>query len=354
MFADVSGFTALCESYTLEGEKGVDALTIELNNYMGKIADPILNSGGDILQFAGDAFLALWKVEKRSDLKMALNIAAKAAITIQDTCDQYKTDKGVTLRVKLALSAGKIFVSFVQNIISEEEERLIRKRDSTIDRLEEAHKKHRMNKRQSIAEHMNFGKDKIRASVLQSLGVSQNFDSRMPIRRRHFVTVGRPVSEVNKAEKYCNPGRIVLSPNAYDLCDKSAMQAKNIEGRFYELKFLKQQNIPTSLPPQVEASAFDEKLIGSQVKESLLASKDGHTYVRECMKLRNDHNVQNKIKEFIMPVVIDKLNDQQQLKYLSELRQVTVVFINLSFRQKLQDKKFYEKQAPKIQQFTGL
>ena len=120
MFADVSGFTALTESYTLDGEKGVDALTIELNTYMGKIAEQILNSGGDILKYAGDAFLAVWKVERRSDLPRALNVAAKAALNIQDTCDRYITDKGIMLRVKLALSAGNIFVSLCKSLSEDE------------------------------------------------------------------------------------------------------------------------------------------------------------------------------------------------------------------------------------------
>lgn len=92
MFADVSGFTALTESYTLKGESGVDALTTTLNEYMGMIVECILESGGDILKFAGDAFLALWKVEERSQLKEAISIAAQTSITIQDKCDHFMTD----------------------------------------------------------------------------------------------------------------------------------------------------------------------------------------------------------------------------------------------------------------------
>ena len=69
--------------------------------------------------------------------------------------------------------------------------------------------------------------------------------------------------------------------------------------------------------------------------------------MRKAMKLKHDiEGMEQGIREFIMPVVQNKLEDQQPLRYLSEMRQVTVVFINLAFRQKLQDKKFYEKQAP--------
>ena len=55
MFADVSGFTALTERYTLKGDAGVDRLTSTLNKYMGLIVECILESGGDVLKFAGDA-----------------------------------------------------------------------------------------------------------------------------------------------------------------------------------------------------------------------------------------------------------------------------------------------------------
>ena len=111
MFADVSGFTALTERYTLKGDAGVDRLTSTLNKYMGSIVQCILESGGDVLKFAGDAFLALWKVPKREGLKEAITVACRAALTIQDKCDRYMTDIGVELRVKLAISAGNIFVN---------------------------------------------------------------------------------------------------------------------------------------------------------------------------------------------------------------------------------------------------
>ena len=34
---------------------------------------------------------------------------------------------------------------------------------------------------------------------------------------RHYVTTGRTVDEVNKAEKFCESGDIVVTPNAWAL-----------------------------------------------------------------------------------------------------------------------------------------
>ena len=37
---------------------------------------------------------------------------------------------------------------------------------------------------------------------------------------RHIAMSGKPVGEVNAAEKHCVSGDVVLSPNAWDICHK--------------------------------------------------------------------------------------------------------------------------------------
>jgi len=49
----VSGFTALCESYSQKNQSGVDQLTRTLNEYLSELVEGILGSDGDILKFAG-------------------------------------------------------------------------------------------------------------------------------------------------------------------------------------------------------------------------------------------------------------------------------------------------------------
>ena len=157
-------------------------------------------------------------------------------------------------------------------------------------------------------------------------------------RRRHFYESGRPVSEVNKAEKLTNPGKIVLSPNAWDLCDKNVLTGKHLGNRYYELDYLKTKETVEPIAPNCIQDVFQtEKFPQNSV-------------LRKAFHLKPDiHDLEKNAREFVMQVVQNKLEDQQPLRYLSEMRQVTVVFINLAFRQKLQDKKFYEKQAPYIQ-----
>ncbi|MFT7245841.1 MAG: class 3 adenylate cyclase [Candidatus Azotimanducaceae bacterium] len=61
MFADISGFTPLSESFASEGAVGAEKLTATLNDYFSYLVDIIQDHGGDVVKFAGDAVLAIWK-----------------------------------------------------------------------------------------------------------------------------------------------------------------------------------------------------------------------------------------------------------------------------------------------------
>lgn len=67
-----------------------------------------------MLKFAGDALLAMWKCnDTASDLTLLVNKATICSLAIQEECDNYLTDVGVLLRVKIALSIGKMNVTYV-------------------------------------------------------------------------------------------------------------------------------------------------------------------------------------------------------------------------------------------------
>lgn len=55
LFADVSGFTALSEKLASIGKEGSEELTRILNQFYDAMVDEILEWGGDIIKFAGDA-----------------------------------------------------------------------------------------------------------------------------------------------------------------------------------------------------------------------------------------------------------------------------------------------------------
>lgn len=270
LFADVSGFTALTEKYTLSSEKGTDALTVTLNNYIGNIVKYILKSGGDVLKFAGDAILAAWKVKTRADLKFAISQVARCSLIIQENCDKQDTDVGVQLRVKIAISAGKTYATFVGNDISQ-----------------------------------------------------------------HIVMSGRPVREVNVAEKYCEAGLVVLSPNAMELSDKEVIITSDLENRFALVKYLRRD--PKKHWDQYVDYPF-QKVENLKPKHHRLA-----------LNYPPDSDREQFIRKYVAAVVQKKLDDDQPLNFLSEMRQCSIIFINLDFDLNEKDRSFYEKQSSTMQ-----
>jgi class 3 adenylate cyclase len=118
VFADISGFTHLSEEYNKPGKGGPSRLSIVLNSYIGSIVQEILLHGGDVLKFAGDALLIMFKVSAIFSLQDSIKSAMDSAVLIQKTCGQRQTDVGVTLRVKIAISAGELYFSLIGNELS--------------------------------------------------------------------------------------------------------------------------------------------------------------------------------------------------------------------------------------------
>ena len=109
MFIDVSGFTALCEKYCSDisaGKRGIDALTSILNRYLGKLVQHIIESNGDVLKFAGDAILAMWPCNV-SEAYEVLMWVTKTALSLQTKHDNFQADEYSVLRVKVAISVGE-------------------------------------------------------------------------------------------------------------------------------------------------------------------------------------------------------------------------------------------------------
>ncbi len=64
MFADISGFTAMTETLMTHGDEGAEVLSDILNAIFSRAVEVIYRHGGFVVNFAGDAFTALFPVEK--------------------------------------------------------------------------------------------------------------------------------------------------------------------------------------------------------------------------------------------------------------------------------------------------
>lgn len=111
------GFTALCEKYTSgvkSKENAADQLTTTLNSYLSKIVEVVLEAGGDVLKFAGDALLAFWSCSRFSVAGM-LDHVLSSCLSIQENFDNFRTQDGEVLRMKIGLSSGKVDLHYIGN-----------------------------------------------------------------------------------------------------------------------------------------------------------------------------------------------------------------------------------------------
>lgn len=108
LFADISGFSALTERLASQGAAGAEEITKHLNAYFGRLIDVVLNAGGDVVKFAGDALVAIWRAE--DDLPAATQLAAQACLAIQQQLHNLEVGEGVRMSVRLCLESGPVAV----------------------------------------------------------------------------------------------------------------------------------------------------------------------------------------------------------------------------------------------------
>lgn len=116
LFADISGFTRLAEKLSREGRAGAERLTASLNGFFGTIIDRVLDHGGDIVKFAGDAFMAIWPSSSSQGSIRAARHALQSALLIQHELEQTKVMQGVDLSLKIVVGVGEIMLAHVGGV----------------------------------------------------------------------------------------------------------------------------------------------------------------------------------------------------------------------------------------------
>ncbi|XP_057290575.1 adenylate cyclase type 10-like isoform X2 [Hydractinia symbiolongicarpus] len=313
MFADISGFTALTEKYsamaTADGTSGTDKLSATLNAYIGKIVDEIINRKGDVLKFAGDAILATWKCSDIGhNAKSLLNKVINCSIDIQANCDNFMTEVGIVLRVKLAIAVGGM--------------------------------------------------------CLTNVGLPP---------AKQFDISGSAVDDVGATEKQAIPGSVILSQLAWANCEQSLFSATPLEnGTYFKLIGHAQQGTSTETNNQTNENNVaiilqtSERMVTSaldylidqctdytqDMPKALLLDEDekvttGRFLAKNAMTGTNakekrrkkferltmtsnlsPQEVQN-LRAYVPEPVLHKLDHGQDLEWLSEMRQVSVLFINM-------------------------
>nr|XP_056700692.1 adenylate cyclase type 10-like [Euleptes europaea] len=259
LFIDISGFTALTEKFSTNTnlESGADQLTQTLNRYVGDIVEEVMVFGGDILNFAGDALLALWRVNRRH-INDIIILVLKCSLRIQQEYGVRDTEVGLELRLKIGISAGHI----------------------------------------------------------SKVVVGDN-------RHQYFLVIGRAVDEVRLAQNLAKAGEIILSPNGWELCHRKLIEIQKIpHERSVKVKFLK------SIPQEFDEDKFIERCVHHLAPNYIC---DGVGSLRRASVLAPNYALEKRLRKFVTRNILKKIDDDQPLEYLSELRPATIVFVNFQF-----------------------
>lgn len=112
MFTDLAGFTKLMEANSARKHAGAEILLGLLNNYFSSMIEIISKSGGDLLEFTGDAVLARFRADRRrNDLSQAI----RAGLRMQREMTRFEaieTDRGVfSLRMRVGIHTGRFLTA---------------------------------------------------------------------------------------------------------------------------------------------------------------------------------------------------------------------------------------------------
>jgi class 3 adenylate cyclase len=112
MFTDMAGFTRLMEANAAFGKTGAQNLLKVLNDYFATMIEIVSKSGGDLLEFTGDALLVLFPSdEKHNDTVQAV----KAGLRMQRAMkrfDEIDTPQGpLHLGMRVGLHSGRFLIA---------------------------------------------------------------------------------------------------------------------------------------------------------------------------------------------------------------------------------------------------
>lgn len=111
MFVDISGFSAIAD---VMASKGAHALAAAVNGCFEPILDGIKAHGGAVVNFAGDALLAVWP--GAASLAEASLAAVRCAVELQDTHGAYAVpDTDLTMRFHVGVTCGRVTAHVLQS-----------------------------------------------------------------------------------------------------------------------------------------------------------------------------------------------------------------------------------------------
>ena len=113
MFTDLAGFTKLMEANSSKGRAGAENLLKELTKYFSTMISIISKSGGELVEFTGDAMLVLFpkKRDKSDDAKRAIRAGLRMQRAMIDFAEIQTPSGIVNLKMRIGIHSGKFLTA---------------------------------------------------------------------------------------------------------------------------------------------------------------------------------------------------------------------------------------------------
>jgi class 3 adenylate cyclase/tetratricopeptide (TPR) repeat protein len=208
LFVDITGFTKL--STLLD----VESLSKVINAYFRMIVDEVVNYGGDILKFAGDAFFAEWRITSEDDFacdaenlqrqrKLRNHPLSRFRRSFKSAFGETKPEWQSRSLSECVLAASMCAASMVEKYSDFE---VPHARDLSISFGKEQQSDAMLNV------HCGIG-----VGTLVGLHVGDHLktaDSLLAENRREYLFLGDPIDQVSKATDVATDGEVLASPEA--------------------------------------------------------------------------------------------------------------------------------------------
>ena len=112
MFTDLAGFTKLMEANSSKGQAGAENLTKQLTSYFSAMISTISKSGGELVEFTGDALLAVFpKSDRNDDTLRAVRAGLRMQRAMKDFAEIETTSGIVNLRMRIGIHSGRFLTA---------------------------------------------------------------------------------------------------------------------------------------------------------------------------------------------------------------------------------------------------
>uniref|UniRef100_A0A8C3RNN5 Guanylate cyclase domain-containing protein n=1 Tax=Chelydra serpentina TaxID=8475 RepID=A0A8C3RNN5_CHESE len=173
-----------------------------------------------------------------------------------------------------------------------------------------------------MQEQFGFSYTEVGPDLQLKIGLSAGHVSQLIVgdeMRQYLLVTGQQVDDVRLAQSLAQAREVILSPNCWELCDRDVLEAEMLKGQ-------KAMKVGIFHPPD-----FDEHF--EKCIDHLQHYPNDEVLLRNAVALASSHELELALRRFVLGNVLKKIDDNQPLEFVSELRLVTVVSVRLQFHE---------------------